>query len=72
MKERGFLQRVLVSHDAGWYEIGKPGGGEFRPYDTLFHDFLPALKDAGFSPAEIRQLIVDNPREAFTIRPRPL
>ena len=72
MKKRGFLNRVLVSHDAGWYEIGKPNGGEFRPYDTMFKEFLPALKDAGFTHEEIQQLLVLNPREAFTIRARPL
>ena len=72
MKERGLLHRVLVSHDAGWYEIGKPNGGQFRPYDTMFKEFLPALKEAGFSHDEIQQLLVVNPREAFTIRARPL
>jgi phosphotriesterase-related protein len=72
MKDRGLWHRVLVSHDAGWYEAGKPGGGHFRPFDTLFKEFLPALKEAGFSQTEIEQLLVVNPREAFTIRPRPL
>jgi len=72
MMKRGLLNRVLVSHDAGWYEVGKPNGGEFRPYDTMFKEFLPALKEAGFSHDEIRQLLVVNPREAFTIRARPL
>ena len=72
MKDSGLLHRVLVSHDAGWYDVGKPGGGEFRPYDTLFKSFLPALKEAGFSPEEIEQLLVVNPREAFTIRERSI
>jgi len=72
MMKRGLLHRVLVSHDAGWYEVGKPNGGAFRPYDTLFKDFLPALKEAGFSHDEIQQLLVVNPREAFTIQARPL
>ena len=72
MKERGFLDRVLISHDAGWFEIGKPDGGKFRPYDTLFNEFLPALKEVGFTQGEIQQLVVVNPREAFTIRHRPL
>jgi phosphotriesterase-related protein len=70
LKTRGLLHRVLVSHDAGWYEVGKPHGGEFRPYDTLFKEFIPALKKADFSDEEIRQLLVINPREAFTIRVR--
>src|SRR5688572_6440633 len=71
MKERGFLKQVLVSHDAGWYEVGKPNGGTFRPFDTLFKEFLPALQEAGFTTDEIQQLLVVNPREAFTIRVRP-
>jgi phosphotriesterase-related protein len=66
------LKRVLISHDAGWYEVGKPEGGEFRPYDTLFNQFLPALKESGFTQDEIHQLLVVNPREAFTIRVRAL
>jgi phosphotriesterase-related protein len=72
MKERGHLKRVLVSHDAGWYDFGKLNGGVFRPFDTLFKEFLPALKQAGFTQDDIHQLLVVNPREAFTIRQRPV
>lgn len=71
MKARGFLHRVLVSHDAGWYEVDRPGGGDFRRFDTLFTEFLPALKTAGVTDEEVRQLLVANPREAFTVRVRP-
>lgn len=70
MRERGHLNRVLVSHDAGWYHVGEPGGGSFRPFDTLFTQFVPALKAAGFPEAEVEQLLVRNPREAFAIRVR--
>jgi phosphotriesterase-related protein len=70
MKKRGYLGRVLVSHDAGWYAVGEPGGGKFRSYDTLFTDFIPALKQAGGTEADIRQLLVDNPRNALTITRR--
>jgi phosphotriesterase-related protein len=70
MRDRGFLNRVLLSHDAGWYHVGEPGGGQFRPFDTLFTEFLPALKQAEFSQEEINQLIVRNPQEAFSIRVR--
>ena len=65
MKAEGLLGRVLVSHDAGWYHVGEPRGGTFRPFDTLFTRFVPALGDAGFSKDEIRQLLVDNPRRAL-------
>ena len=68
MNAEGLLRHVLVSHDAGWYRVGEPGGGQFRPYDTLFTAFVPALKASGFGDAEIRQLLVDNPRRALTRR----
>jgi phosphotriesterase-related protein len=66
MKTQGLLGRVLVSHDAGWYHVGEPGGGQFRPFDTLFTKFIPALRAAGITSTEVVQLLVDNPRQALT------
>ena len=63
-------EHVLHSHDARWYHVGEPGGENFRPYDTLFTEFIPALRNEGFAELELRQLLVENPREAFTIRVR--
>jgi phosphotriesterase-related protein len=68
MKRAGHLGRVLVSHDAGWYHVGEPGGGNYRGYETLFTQFLPALRKAGASDNEIRTLLVQNPRQALTPR----
>lgn len=70
MKEQGLLGQVLVSHDAGWYRVGEPGGGAFRPYDTLFTAFVPALKAAGFADTEVRQLLIQNPILALAPRSR--
>ncbi len=70
MKAHGVLHRTLISHDAGWYHVGEPDGGTFRPYDTLFTDFLPALTNAGFTDAEIQQVLVQNPANALTVRVR--
>lgn len=67
MKAAGFLNRILLSHDAGWYSPGEPNGGSFRPFDTLFTALKPALKQAGLTPEEIDRLLIDNPRNAFTI-----
>ena len=66
MKAQGLLGRVLVSHDAGWYHVGEQGGGQFRPFDTLFTKFIPALRAAGITSTEVVQLLVDNPRQALT------
>jgi phosphotriesterase-related protein len=65
MKAQALLGRVLVSHDAGWYHVGEPNGGQFRPFDTLFTRFVPALAEAGLTKAEVRQLLVENPRRVL-------
>ena len=72
IKTEGYLRNVLVSHDAGWYEPGKPDGGNFRKFTTLFDLFLPALRDAGFTTKDIRQIIEVNPGEAFAIKVREI
>jgi phosphotriesterase-related protein len=68
MREARLFDRVLVSQDAGWYRVGEPGGGEFRPYDTMFTTFVPALEAAGFGALDVRQLLVVNPRRALALR----
>lgn len=68
MKRAGHLGRVLISQDAGWYSVGEPGGGNFRGYDILFTEFLPALRKAGASEDDIHTLLVRNPRQALTLR----
>lgn len=70
LKQNNLLQRVLISQDAGWYHVGEANGGNFRPFHPLFTDLLPYLKNKGITREEITQLIVTNPREAFTIRVR--
>jgi phosphotriesterase-related protein len=65
----GFLNQTLISMDAGWYHIGEPGGGNYRGYESLFTDFLPALRK-DFSEAQVNQLIVSNPQQALALRVR--
>ncbi len=66
MADAGLLGRVLISQDAGWYRPGEPGGGKFRGYTYLLTDFLPALERAGFSKADVEQLIAINPMRALS------
>jgi len=72
LHRHSLLGRVLISQDAGWYNVGTAGGGEVRPYDYLLTHFLPALKEAGLTDRDVRQLTVENPREAFAVRARTL
>ena len=72
LQQAGFLSRVLVSCDAGWYRVGEPNGGEYRSYAVLFEQFIPELKRLKLSEADITQLLVTNPAKAFPIRVRSL
>jgi len=68
LKDSGCLDQVLISHDAGWYSPGEPGGGEIRGYTDIFTNLIPELENQGFTVDEINQLLVTNPAEAFAVR----
>jgi len=70
LKQRGCVRRLLVSHDAGWYRPGEPRGGTFRGFETLYTVFVPALSQAGWTDADLHELLVANPAAAFTVRRR--
>ncbi|MCR6671572.1 phosphotriesterase [Devosia ginsengisoli] len=63
--EAGLANRLLLSHDMGWFDPAKPGGGVPRPYTHLVDSVLPKLRAAGVDEATIVQLIEINPFEAF-------
>lgn len=66
-KEAGLLNKVLLSHDAGWYDVGAPAGGGFRSYTDIHEFLIPALEENGFSGDDIKTLLIDNPATAFEI-----
>ena len=72
MKSAHQLNRVLLSHDAGWYQPGKPNGGEIRAYTALFNSLIPQIMREGFTDKEIDQMIIKNPAEAFAVRVRKI
>jgi predicted metal-dependent phosphotriesterase family hydrolase len=67
LRENNLLNKVLLSHDAGWYHPGEENGGEYRGYTTLFEKLVPALRHENFSEKEIKQILVLNPAKAFEI-----
>ncbi len=67
LKEAGLLHRVLISHDAGWYSPGQENGGDFRGFTAISDQLLPLLEQLGFTKGELEQLMIINPREAFSI-----
>lgn len=82
MREQDLLHRVLISHDDGWAVNAKEEGGVRSvelslfdngnkiPYHTIFSKLLPDLGSWGFNKRDIKQIMVKNPRHAYTIRVR--
>ena len=71
-KEKGLLNQVLISHDAGWYKPDEAKGGEFMPFTSIFDELIPKLKQNGFSDDDIELLLVTNPARAFALSVRPV
>lgn len=68
IKDAGYLNRVLISHDAGWYRPGEENGGSFRGFTGIFTALIPTLLEVGFTIEDINQILEINPRNAFSIR----
>jgi phosphotriesterase-related protein len=70
-KENGILNRILLSHDAGWYDPQK-AVQTIIPYTALFKKLIPALTSKGFTKKELDLLLRENPSKAFSIRIKAL
>ncbi len=68
MKKQGLLNKLLFSHDAGWYRPGESGGGNFRGFTDIEENLIPALQENGLSQQDIHQLFVLNPATAFEVK----
>ena len=67
LKAEKCLHKLLISHDAGWYDPDKPDGGAFREFTVVFKKLIPALEQVGFNETEILELIQKNAANAFTL-----
>lgn len=63
--EAGHGEKLLLSHDRGWYDPSKPGGGVPQPYTYLCGTFLPKLRAAGVPAETITRLTQGNPFQAY-------
>jgi len=57
--------KLLLSHDRGWYDPALPGGGVPKPFTYLADQFLPKLRAIGVDEVMIHQLTQVNPFQAF-------
>ena len=67
LADAGLLDRVLLSHDAGWYRVGEPDGGEYRPHTAIFAHLLPQLRSR-LGDAAVTELFTRNPARALAKR----
>jgi phosphotriesterase-related protein len=63
--EAGCGDRLLLSHDRGWFDPALPMGGIPKPYTHLSTVLLPELKRRGIGDGTLMRLTHDNPFEAF-------
>jgi len=64
----GYIDQLLLSHDAGWFNPARSDGlpeEGYRGYTALTKEFLPVLLERGISEEQIRRITVDNPARAF-------
>jgi len=66
--DAGHGDRIMLSHDAGWYRPGESNGGTQRPYTYLMDTFIGKLKNAGVDDATIQMITEINPIRAFGIK----
>lgn len=71
----GYGERVLLSQDVVGWRAGVAAGGNVneagkakKRYGFLAEEFVPRLREAGVSEAEVRMITVENPRRVLELR----
>jgi phosphotriesterase-related protein len=64
----GLEDKILISQDTGWYNIGQKQGGNIRPYHKLLTEFIPKAIESKIPENLIRKFIIDNPAKALRVR----
>ncbi len=70
-RQHEILDRILISHDAGWYDPQKQIQ-EIKPYTNIFTVLIPALQAKGFTKDELDLLLSKNPLKGFSIQVKKL
>lgn len=63
--DKGYGNKVLVSHDIARNTRVKKYGGEGRSH--ILRDVVPMMKDKGLSESDLHQIMVTNPVELLTV-----
>jgi len=68
MLDKGLEDNLLLSQDAGWYNVGQANGGNVRDFAYLIEEFVPLMKDSGIDQDTIDKLLIENPARALSIQ----
>jgi phosphotriesterase-related protein len=80
LADAGFEDKIIIGSDTGWFDPGQPAGFELEQIDGVWTmvgtyagdyrqipaEFVPAMRDAGFSEELITKLMQDNPWSAYS------
>jgi phosphotriesterase-related protein len=78
--DAGYEDRIIIGSDTGWFDPGQPAGFELEEVDGVWTmvgdyagdfsmvpgEFVPAMREAGFSDELITRLMQDNPWSAYS------
>ncbi len=67
MLDKGYDDRLLLSQDAGWYNVGDLRGGNIRSFAYIIRDFIPLMEKSGIDKKTIDKLFIENPARAIQI-----
>ena len=67
MLDKGYGGKLLLSQDAGWYNVGDPKGGNIRNFAYIIKDFIPLMENSGIDKDTINKFFIDNPAKALQI-----
>lgn len=64
--QQGFADRILLSSSATGVAFGEPGNT--IPYSNLLTVFVPMLRDAGVTQAQLEQMLITNTAQLLSVR----
>jgi predicted metal-dependent phosphotriesterase family hydrolase len=67
MLDKGYGDKLLLSQDAGWYNVGDPRGGNVRNFAYIIRDFIPLMEKSGIDKNTINKFFIENPAKALQI-----
>lgn len=66
--DRGLEDKIIISQDTGWYNVGQKKGGQVNPYHKLFTEFVPFAVEWGIDQKLINKWITTNAVASMRVR----